>query len=272
MSFSRLVAGVILVLSVFVSSTVDADTKPLEKPREPIVLKAPPSRTVVVPDLPVRRDCEDIGSANCKENPLPLPVDLESRRDALRKDLGRSTTAETDSATPAVVVGPDQAVISGKVLRNGLWPVAGAEVFFKGEINGVLRTLPVNGTTEIKAISAASMSTGWLAGRRPSGFPVKSRGGRTSRSWLQTSLKKVHLSLTMKPILILREYGHYRKLGFRDATTTARVFCQDSSCDRLSFFALVQYILLGLYPIFFLREPGDLLHSGFQYTSFTPVW
>ncbi len=65
--------------------------------------------------------------------------------------MARSTT--TESSGSSIVVGTDQAVISGKVLRNGLWPVAGAEIYFKGVINGQLQLLPVNGTTEINAVS-----------------------------------------------------------------------------------------------------------------------
>jgi len=65
--------------------------------------------------------------------------------------MGRST--KTESGDSSIVVGPDQAVISGKVLRNGLWPVAGAEIFFKGVVNGQLRLLPINGTTEINVVS-----------------------------------------------------------------------------------------------------------------------
>lgn len=55
------------------------------------------------------------------------------------------------------------------------------------------------------------------------------------------------------------------KRWFSNATTTTRIFYQDSPCDHFSFSALVQYFLLELYLIFYLRELGDLLHSGFRY-------
>ena len=58
------------------------------------------------------------------------------------------------------------------------------------------------------------------------------------------------------------------KRWFSNATTTTRVFYQDSPCDHFSFSALVQYFLLELYLIFYLRELGDLLHSGFRYPFF----
>jgi hypothetical protein len=144
-----------LIFAALATSTALAQLDPIN-PREvtqkPIVLKSPPGRTITIPALPATRDCEDKSSDDCAKKTLPLPVDPASRKEAIRKHMTRSTTTEPGSSS--IVVGPDQAVISGKVLRNGLWPVAGAEIFFKGVVNGQFRLLPVNGTTEINVVSA----------------------------------------------------------------------------------------------------------------------
>jgi hypothetical protein len=141
----RQLIGAWLIFSVLMSSTALAEP-------EPIVLKTPPVRTIIVPTLPANQDCDESRPDDCIKKRFPLPVDLDARKAAMKKHMARSTTTASDDSS--VIVGPDQAVISGKVLRNGLWPVAGAEIFFKGVINGQMRLLPVNGTTEIKVVSA----------------------------------------------------------------------------------------------------------------------